>query len=138
MAGQIVVTVRQQSATTSQGEARGHKVLIDRPVHKEGTDFGMMGGEMLLVALGGCFNSNLLAAIRARQADISNVHIEITGTLTDNPTRYTAIQLDITAQYSDPDLMEKLVTMSERACIVANSIRGAIDLKFNIRQAQNA
>jgi putative redox protein len=133
----MVVHVRQQSATTSEGEARGHKVLIDRPVAKEGTDLGMMGGEMLLVALGGCFISNLLAAIRVRQAHISNIDIEITGTLTDNPTRYTAIQLNIMAQYEDPELMDKLVTMSERACIVANSIRSAIDLKFNVQQAQN-
>lgn len=132
-----MVHVRQQSATTSEGEARGHKVLIDRPFAKEGTDLGMMGGEMLLVALGGCFISNLLAAIRARQADISNIDIEITGTLTDNPTRYTAIQLNIMAQYNDPELMDKLVTMSERACIVANSIRSAIALKLNVHLAQN-
>jgi putative redox protein len=138
MAGQIVVQVRQHSATTTEGEARGHKVLIDRPLAKEGTDLGMMGGEMLLVALGGCFNSNLLAAVRAREAAVSNIVIDITGTLVDNPSRYSAIQVDITARYSDPELMEKLVTMSERACIVANSLRGALDLKFNIRQAQSA
>jgi putative redox protein len=135
MAGQIVVQLRQQSATTTEGEARGHKVLVDRPLAKEGTDLGMMGGEMLLVALGGCFNSNLLAAIRAREAAVTNIVIDITGTLVDNPSRYSSIQVDITARFDDPDLMSKLVTMSERACIVANSIRGALDLKFNIRQS---
>lgn len=138
MAGQIVVQLRQQSATTTEGEARGHKVLVDRPLAKEGTDLGMMGGEMLLVALGGCFNSNLLAAIRAREAAVSNIVIDITGTLVDNPSRYSAIQVEVIARYDDPELMEKLVLMSERACIVANSIRGALDLKFKITQAQSA
>jgi len=135
MAGDVKVQVRQISSTTTEGSTRDHQVLIDRPVAKEGTDRGMMGGEMFLVALGGCFMSNLLAAIRARQADVSDIHIDITGTQAENPQRFVAVRLDIAAQYEDADLMDKLVTIAERGCLVANSLRGHIDLSFNVRQA---
>ena len=59
---QIQVEVNQLSRSTAEGQARTHRVLVDRPLEKGGEDQGMMGGEYLLVALGGCFMSNLLAA----------------------------------------------------------------------------
>ncbi len=52
----IIVEVRQfDKSATSEGSVRGHRVLIDRPEDKGGLDRGPMGGEMLLLALGGCF-----------------------------------------------------------------------------------
>ena len=63
---ELEVTVRQVQATpTSEGQVREHRVLVDRPAAKGGHDRGPMGGELLLVALGGCFMSNLIAAAAA-------------------------------------------------------------------------
>jgi putative redox protein len=65
--GQILeARVEQDGASSAVGIVRTHRVPIDRPVAKGGTDKGPLGGEYLLVSLGGCFMSNLLAAIRAR------------------------------------------------------------------------
>ena len=60
-----------------------------------------MGGELLLMSLGGCFMSNLLAAIRAREAEVANVRIRISGTLESAPPHFSAIEMKITADYSD-------------------------------------
>ena len=136
MAKDIQVQVVQQSMTTSQGSVRGHTVLIDRPESKEGTDRGAMGGELLLISLGGCFMSNLLAAVRAREAPISNITLDITGTLDDTPARYTAIDMVVRADPCDTDLLSKLVTISERSCIVALTLKNAVDL--TIRTADGA
>ena len=129
---EVNVSVRQISPTTTEGSARTHTVLIDRPTAKEGTDRGMMGGEMLLVALGGCFMSTLLEVVRTRQAAISDIQVAITGTLDGTPPHYTAIRLLISAQQSDRVQFEKFVIMAERACIVANSLRAAVPLTFEI------
>lgn len=128
----ISVMVEQQTPTASLGSVRGHTVMIDRPLAKEGTDAGAMGGELLLIALGGCFMSTLLAAIRARTAPIHSIVTTIDGTLEGTPPRFTAIALKINAEYTDAELMTKLVTIAERSCIVANSIRAAIPLSFSI------
>ena len=60
-------------------------MFIDRPAAKGGGDAGPMGGELFLAAVGGCFMSNLLAAIRGREADISDVRVEVVGILADSP-----------------------------------------------------
>lgn len=134
MAAIISVALSQVGPTTSQGTIRQHSVLIDRPVAKEGEDRGPMGGELLLVSLGGCFMSNLLAAIKARSAAVSDVRIAIDGTLESAPPRFSAVQMTIHARYQDRELMEKLVTISERACIVANTLKQAVDLTIQIAE----
>lgn len=132
--GNITANVRQIGLSASEGTIRQHHVVIDRPEAKGGGDHGPMGGELLLASLGGCFMSNLLEAIRTREANIRDVSIDIVGNLEGTPPRYIAIELQIRADFDDEDFMQKLVTISERSCIVANTLRPAVDLTFSIRQ----
>ncbi len=132
MSAQVQIEVRQVSATTSQAVARQHKVLSDRPEAKGGQDQGPMGGELLLMGLGGCFMSNLLAAVSAREADVQDLHLTIRGTLSETPTRFTAIALEVRGAYADRAAMEKLVTIAERGCIVANTLKNAVTLSLSV------
>ncbi|MEM7332329.1 MAG: OsmC family protein [Chloroflexota bacterium] len=125
---EVNIQVSQESPTTSYTSVRGHEVLIDRPEAKGGSDKGAMGGELLLVALGGCFMSNLLEAVRTREAAISNMQASITGTLDGSPARFTEVSMRVSGDYEDKELFEKLVTISERSCIVANSLKDGLKL----------
>ena len=129
---EIKTQVVQISGSATEGTARTHTIFIDRPEAKGGSDKGPMGGEYFLMGLGGCFMSNLLAAIKAREADVKNVKVEISGSLLDEPMRFSAVNLAVSAEYSDKELMTKLVTIAERGCLVANSIKNAVDLSFTI------
>ncbi len=126
----LEVQVKQVGPSTAMGIARSHSVVIDRPVAKGGEDRGPLGGELLLLSLGGCFMSNLLAAIRARAAAISEVRITVSGTLGGTPERVTAMTLKIAANYDDPSLMRKLVTIAERGCIVTNTLKKAAPISI--------
>ena len=129
----ISVAVAQTGEISSEATIRQHSLAVDRPEAKGGTDKGPMGGELLLAALGGCFMSTLLAAIKAREAQVDNVDIKVDGTLEGNPSHFTAIEMIIEANFDDGEQMAKLVTIAERSCIVANSIKGAIDLLIRVR-----
>ena len=59
-------TIEHVTHTTSRATVRTHTFLVDRGVAKGGFDLGPAGREYMLVSLGGCFTSHLLAAIRAR------------------------------------------------------------------------
>lgn len=131
----IEVEVRQVGPSTAEGEARGHRVTVDRPADKGGADAGMMGGEYLLVALGGCFMSNLLAAVAAREADVRNARLRVVGTLASAPSRYTMVELTVEADAPDRELLRKLVEIADRGCIVANTLRAAVDLRVRVAGA---
>ena len=94
MPSEIKIQLRQTAASTSEASIRGHQVLIDRPTAKGGADLGPMGGELFLAAIGGCFMSNLLAAIKARESAITDVHAEVTGVLLEAPARFKAAARD--------------------------------------------
>ena len=128
----ISVNLRQVDDATTAAQIRGHAIDIDRPQAKGGHDKGAMGGELLLASLGGCFNSNLLAAIRARDLAIEDINIEVSGELAEAPARFSAIDMVVRSDYDDRATLEKLVTMSERACIVANTLKDSVDLTVSV------
>ena len=128
----ITVNLTQVDGATTAAQIRQHALDIDRPEAKGGHDKGAMGGELLLASLGGCFNSNLLAAIRARELDINDIAIEVSGELAAAPARFSAINMVVRSGFADRETFEKLVKMSERACIVANTLKHSVDLSVSI------
>jgi putative redox protein len=131
----MTATIEHITQTTSRATVRTHTVLVDRGVAKGGLDLGPAGGEYALVALGGCFTSQLLAAIRAREAAMTNVRVAVTGTLDGSPERFTAFTLNVSATCPDADLARKLVTMAARACQVHNTLRLAAPVAISYEGA---
>ena len=135
MASEMKIQLRQISASASEATIGRHQVLIDRPAAKGGRDAGPMGGELFLVAVGGCFMSNLLAAIKAREADISDVRVEVVGILADSPARFTGVELRVAAESGDRELLGRLVEIADRGCIMMNTLRGKLDVRVLIGAA---
>lgn len=131
----ISVAVEQVGASTGSATARSHTVLVDRPVEKGGSDRGPLGGEYLLISLGGCFLSTLLAAVRTREVDVSNVRVSVHGTIGGVPERFESMTLHVSAKYSDDDLMRKLVAMAERGCLVTNTLKGAVVMSVELEKS---
>jgi putative redox protein len=132
MASEIKIQLRQISASTSEATIGRHQVQIDRPTAKGGSDGGPMGGELFLAAVGGCFMSNLLAAIRAREAEISEVRVEVVGSLADSPARFIGIELRIAAESRNRELLGRLVEIADQGCIMMNTLRGKLEVKLLI------
>jgi putative redox protein len=128
-------TIEHVTHTTSRAVVRSHTVLVDRGIAKGGFDLGPAGGEYQLVALGGCFTSHLLAAIRAREAAITNVKVAVTGTLDGTPEHFIGFTVDVTADASDPELARKLIMIASRACQVMNTVRLAAPIEISYQGA---
>ncbi|KMS66770.1 hypothetical protein ACZ91_67815 [Streptomyces regensis] len=129
---EIGVSLRPVGGSVVVGRARDHTLTIDRPKEKEGTDAGPMGGELLLLALGGCYVSTFLAALKAEnpQADASEITFQVDGSLVTAPTRFCEITVQVSAPAALQDLIAKPLLKAERGCIVHNSIRDAITVRF--------
>jgi putative redox protein len=135
MSRTISGAVHQVGPSAARGSVRAHSVLIDRPTDKGGSDRGPMGGELLLLALGGCFMSNLLAAIRSRESTVSDVRVTVDATIDGTPERMTAYTVRVAARYDDLSEMEKLVTIAERGCIVANTLKAGAPVAVVLEDA---
>ncbi len=132
----VSVEIEQVGPSTGQATARTHTVFIDRPTDKGGHDRGPLGGEYLLVSLGGCFLSTLLAAVKTRGADVSNVRVSVAGTIGGVPERFESMAVRVNATYKDKDEMRKLLTIAERGCLVTNTLRDAVALSLYLEPSQ--
>lgn len=133
MANRITAALVQIGPTTTEARIRHHRVVVDRPEPKGGADQGPMGGELFLAAVGGCFMSNLLAAIKARDAAVTGARVDVVGTLVESPTRYQAVDMLVTAECEDRDLLQRLVDIADRGCIMTNTLRGTIELTVRVQ-----
>jgi putative redox protein len=127
----IKVSLRQQGrGTTIEGALRNHKVTIDRTEAKGGTDRGPMGGELLLAGLGGCFLSNVIEALNARDLPAENLQMEVVGALEGAPPRFERMAVAVSAEGLSKEALAKILVVAERSCIVANTLKGDIALEF--------
>ena len=131
----ISVEIEQIAPSTGSATARSHTVYVDRPVEKGGSDRGPLGGEYLLISLGGCFLSTLLAAARTREADLSNVRVAVSGTIGGVPERFESIALRVSGKYPDEALMHKLVALAERGCLVTNTLKNAVTIRVDVEKS---
>ena len=128
---EVKVQLCQVGPSTSEATLpRGHKVLVDRPEAKGGEDKGPMGGEYFLTAVGGCFMSTLLAAIKAREAPVTNVRTDVKGVLAEDPTRFSSVSLFVRADCEDGDLLNRLVQIAENGCIMVTTLKR--DIEFSV------
>jgi len=127
---EMKIELRQVSESTSEASMRDHHVLIDRPQEKGDADRGPMGGELFLASIGGCFMSNLLAAIRARKAEVSDVRTQVTGTIIEAPARFSAIEVHVTAN-GPIEHIERLVEVADRGCIMMNTLREKLSVHLH-------
>src|ERR1043166_4631960 len=110
-------TIEHVNHTTSRAVVRSHTALADRGVAQ------------------GRFDSHLLAAIRAREAAVTNVKVAVTGTLDGSPERFTAFTVDVTADCQDAELARKLIIIAGRACQVMNTLRLAAPIELTYQGA---
>ncbi|MDE2875943.1 MAG: OsmC family protein [Gemmatimonadota bacterium] len=112
------VLLRQRTEHSGEASVRGHTVRVDRPEEKDGTDAGPMGGELILIGLGGCFMSNLLAEIRNSNAPISELELEVSSMTRVLPRRMTDFEIKVCAKCDEPTVLQA----AAKKCAAVNTL----------------
>jgi putative redox protein len=135
MAATASVSLRIAEGTAVAGEARSHALLVDRPQEKGGGDRGPMGGELLLLGLGGCFLSTFIAALHAEAPEFATggIAVTVTGEVESAPPRFARIRVVVDAPQALAERLRKPFVKAERGCIVHNTLKGGADVQFEYR-----
>ena len=117
------VNVKLIDGTMGVATAGPHAVVVDRSIANGGTYLGMVGGELLLSAIGSCLMTTLIGAARARDIELTRLEFTVSAVHEDGPSRYTSIGIEaiVEAEASDAEI-EKLLTIAERGCTVSNTV----------------
>ena len=113
------------------GRAGTHSVIADRPDGKSGgMGLGVNGGELLALAIGGCFSNDLQAIADEMGLAISDLRISVAIHFDGTPSRATDARMSVQCMLADGSNPSELIERAKAATTIANSLRAGIPVEI--------
>jgi organic hydroperoxide reductase OsmC/OhrA len=129
------MTVQLRSIPDTQaavGWAEAHTIVVDRPDGKAGgKGLGFNGGQLLGLAIGGCFCNDLQYVAHDMGVRLASIQVDVTVTFEGNPllTTQAMMRVDVTTFDKDADV-DGLIVRAQEISTVSNSIRRGISVQL--------
>jgi uncharacterized OsmC-like protein len=106
-------------------------VTIDRAKESGGLGLGFNGGELLLLAIGGCYSNDVFREATKRGITVKNVHVTVSADWAGEPVRAQNVSLsvEVEAEASEAEIAE-LIRHTDRVAEIPNSLRLGTDVKL--------
>lgn len=119
------------------GRADKHSVVVDRPEGRAGgMDLGFNGGELLALALGGCFCNDLQVLADELGLVISDLEVTVTLDFVGTPSRTTAATMTVTCSLAGGEDPSELIDRAKDFTNIGNSVRSGIPLTIEAAPAK--
>jgi organic hydroperoxide reductase OsmC/OhrA len=113
------------------GRAGYHSVIADRPDGKAGgMGLGFNGGELLALAIGGCFCNDLQVLADESGKTISDLSISVTLEFGGTPSRTVGARMSVDCNLEDGSDPTDLIERAKRLTNIGNSVRAGIPLEI--------
>jgi organic hydroperoxide reductase OsmC/OhrA len=131
---QSVVELRNVLGTQAAiGWASSHTIVIDRPKGKAGgAGLGFNGGELLALAIGGCYCNDLRYVAHERGIEIETIAVTVTLDLEGAPLVATSAVLLVKCEISDGSDPQTLIEEAWSVCTVANSLNRGVPTTLRV------
>jgi organic hydroperoxide reductase OsmC/OhrA len=113
------------------GWAGAHTIVVDRPDGKAGgKGLGFNGGQLLGLAIGGCFCNDLQYVAHDMGIRLASVQVDVTVTFEGDPllATHALMRVNVTALDKDADVAG-LVKRAQETSTVSNSIQRGISVE---------
>jgi len=115
------------------GWAGAHSVVVDRPEGKAGgKGLGFNGGQLLGLAIGGCFCNDLYYVAHEMRVRLSSVAVDVTVTFEGSPLLATSAVVQVAIEDANADL-DALVHKAEAISTVSNSISRGVPVRLSLQ-----
>jgi uncharacterized OsmC-like protein len=129
---QTTVTIRTLHGTTAAvGWSNGRSVAIDRSEAAGGLGIGFNGGELLLLAVGGCYCNDLFREAAKMNIDVKSASIHVEADWGGDPVRAMNLSFSVRVESTAPQKqVEELIRHTDRAAEIPNSLRLGAEVKL--------
>jgi organic hydroperoxide reductase OsmC/OhrA len=127
---QMMVELRNIAGTEAAlGWAGACTVVVDRPDGKAGgKGLGFNGGELLALAIGGCFCNDLRYVAHARGIALEGLSVTVTLDLAGEPLLATGATMSVACDLAQGSDATALIAEAERISTVANSLKVGVPI----------
>jgi putative redox protein len=127
-------TVTESSLAVGSSGAR--TVTIDRTKESGGLGLGFNGGELLLLAIGGCYSNDIFREAAKRGVAVSDVQVTVNADWAGKPVRAQNVSFSVVVE---ADACEKeildLIRHTDQVAEISNSLRLGTEVRLNETKA---
>jgi organic hydroperoxide reductase OsmC/OhrA len=118
----------------SIGWAGSHSVVVDRPEGRAGGQgLGFNGGQLLGLAIGGCFCNDLYYVAHEMGIRLASVAVDVAVTFDGSPLRATSAAVRVAVEAMDENAdVDALVRRAEETSTVSNSISQGVPVSVTL------
>jgi organic hydroperoxide reductase OsmC/OhrA len=119
------VSLRNVPGTkAAMGWAGGHTLVIDRPEGRAGgLGLGFNGGQMIALAIGGCFCNDLRYVADAMGVELETIEVDVAIELEGKPLLVTSATMSVHVTAAEGVDVAEVIRRAEADSTVSNSVR---------------
>jgi organic hydroperoxide reductase OsmC/OhrA len=119
------VSLRNVPGTkAAMGWAGGHTLVIDRPEGRAGgMGLGFNGGQMIALAIGGCFCNDLRYVADAMGVELETIEVDVAIELDGKPLLVTSATMSVRITAGEGVEIAEVIRRAEADSTVSNSVR---------------
>ena len=129
---QTTVEIRNVSGTSlAVGSSGPRTITIDRTKESGGLGLGFNGGELLLLAIGGCYSNDLFREAAKRDLVINNVQVTVSADWAGDPLLAQNVSFSVTVEghATEQEILD-LIRHTDRVAEIPNSLRLGTEVKI--------
>jgi organic hydroperoxide reductase OsmC/OhrA len=113
------------------GWTEAHAIVVDRPEGKAGgKGLGFNGGQLLGLAIGGCFCNDLQYVAHEMGVRLESIQVDVTITFEGDPLLATQVVMRVEVTTFDKEAdVDGLIKRAQETSTVSNSIKRGISVK---------
>jgi len=114
------------------GRSGLHCVIADRPEGRTGgMGLGFNGGELLALALGGCFCNDVRYVADEMGVEVEDLRVSVEIDFDGEPTLATAARMTAQCTLADGSDATSLLDQAKARCTIANSLRAGVPVSID-------
>src|SRR6478736_636538 len=115
----------------AMGWAEGHTIVVDRPDGKAGgMGLGFNGGQLLGLAIGGCFCNDLQYVAHDLGVRLASIQVDVTVAFEGNPLLATHAMMRVAVTAADKDAdVQRVILRAQEVSAVSNSLKRGVPVQ---------
>jgi putative redox protein len=114
------------------GSSGPRTVTIDRTQEAGGLGLGFNGGELLLLAIGGCYSNDMYREAAKRGIKIHGVRVTVTADWGGDPVRAQNVSFSVVVEADAGEQeIQELIRHTDRVAEIPNSLRMGTEVKLS-------
>lgn len=132
----MTVELRTVEGTqAAMGWAGGHTIVVDRPEGRAGgMGLGFNGGQLLALAIGGCFCNDLRYVAGDMGVKLGKVAVTVTVNLEGKPLLATSAKMTVSCETLDGSDPRTIIDGASAITAVGNSLRRGVPVEIEMAE----